>query len=138
MQKKKLDIKEKEHLIGRVSEILKTKIYILFAYIFGSFVSGDAFNDIDIGLFIDDKKSKSTLKIELELENELEESLHVPFDVRIINNAPLSFIYNMLKNKIVILDKDKNLRTDFEGLIYKKYFDFKQFRREYLREIISA
>lgn len=138
MQKKKLDIKEKEHFIGRVSEILKTKRYILFAYIFGSFVSGDAFNDIDIGLFIDDKKSKSTLKIELELENELEESLHVPFDVRIINNAPLSFVYNILKNKIVILDKDKNLRTDFEGLIYKKYFDFKHFRREYLREIISA
>lgn len=138
MQKKRLNAKEKKALVDRISGILETRKYILFAYIFGSFVSGDSYKDIDVGLFVDDKKSISSLKIELEIENELEDAIHVPCDVRIINNAPLSFVYNILKEKIVILDRDNSLRADFEGIIYKKYFDFQHLRREYLREIINA
>ena len=72
------------------------------------------------------------------METELENILLMPFDVRIINRAPLAFVYNVLKNMIVIVDKNKTLRADFEGLIYKKYFDFRHLRDEYLREIINA
>jgi predicted nucleotidyltransferase len=129
---------EKEVLIERISNILKVKEYVFFAYIFGSFASKESFKDIDVGIFISGEKPKLPLKLELEIEAELEDTIHIPVDVRIINNAPLSFIYNILKNNIVVVDRDRSLRTDFEGLIYKKYFDFQYFRREYLREIINA
>lgn len=78
------------------------------------------------------------MRLELEIEAEVEDAIRIPIDVRIINNAPLSFIYNILKNNIVVVDKDRSLRTDFEGVICKKYFDFQYLRREYLREIINA
>lgn len=129
---------EKKILIERTSNILKVKEHVLFAYIFGSFASKERFNDIDVGIFISGEKPKLPLKLELEIEAELEDTLHTPVDVRIINNAPLSFIYNILKNNIVVVDRDRSFRTDFEGLIYKKYFDLKYLRREYLREIINA
>jgi predicted nucleotidyltransferase len=138
MHKRRLSAKEKEVLIERISDILKTKEYILFAYIFGSFASEDSFKDIDIGIFVTGEKIKSPLRLELDMEGELESVIHTPVDVRIINNAPLSFIYNILKKGIVIVDNDKSLRTDFEGLVYKKYFDFQHLRREYLREILNA
>jgi predicted nucleotidyltransferase len=138
MYKRRLSIKEREVLIKKISDILKRKKYILFAYIFGSFASEDSFQDVDIGIFISGVKDRSPLRLELETEGELEDAIHIPVDVRIINNAPLSFIYNILKNKIVIVDNDKSLRADFEGLIYKKYFDFQHLRKEYLREIINA
>ena len=73
----------------------------------------------------------------MELENELEDILHIPVDIRIINNAPLSFQYNVLKTGKVIVDGDKTLRADFEGLIFKKYFDFVHLRNEYLRETLN-
>jgi hypothetical protein len=38
----------------------------------------------------------------------------------------------------VIVDNNKSLRSDFEGLVYKKYFDFEHLRNEYLREIKNA
>ena len=138
MHKRRLSAKEKEVRIERISDILKTKEYILFAYIFGSFASEDSFKDIDVGIFVTGEKFKSPLRLELDMEGELETAIHTPVDVRIINNAPLSFIYNILKKGIVIVDNDKSLRTDFEGLVYKKYFDFQHLRREYLREIINA
>lgn len=138
MKKRRLSIKEKEILVEKISNALKAKEHIIFAYIFGSFVSGDSFKDIDIGIFISDSEIKSPLTQELEMEGELEDAIHIPVDVRIINKAPLSFIYNILKNRIVIVDNNKSLRADFEGLVYKKYFDFQYLRREYLREIINA
>jgi predicted nucleotidyltransferase len=138
MRKRRLSAKEKEVLTEKISDILKAKEYILFAYIFGSFVSEDGFKDIDVGVFISSVGNKSPLKLELKLEGEIGDAIHIPVDIRIINNAPASFIYNVLKGGIVIVDNNKSLRSDFEGLVYKKYFDFQHLRNEYLREIINA
>lgn len=138
MRKRRLSAKEKEVLTEKISDILKAKEYILFAYIFGSFVSDDEVKDIDVGVFISSVENKSPLKLELKLEGEIEDAIHIPVDIRIINNAPSSFIYNVLKGGIVIVDNNKSLRSDFEGLVYKKYFDFQHLRNEYLREIINA
>lgn len=136
--KRKLAIIDRKALIEKIVSTLKDKEYTLFAYIFGSFTTGDDFNDIDIGIFIAEEKVDSPLSMELELERELEDVLHVPVDVRILNNAPLSFVYNVLKNGVVIVDVDALLRADFEGMVYKKYFDFRHLRNEYLREILHA
>ncbi len=138
IKKRRVSSTEKKEIIRTISDILRAKEYIIFAYIFGSFTSEDIFEDVDVGIFVSVERLQSPIKIELETENELEDTVRIPVDVRIINNAPLSFVYNILKRNIVIVDKDKLLRADFEGLIYKKYFDFQHLRKEYLREIINA
>ena len=73
---------------------------------------------------------------EFALENEIEEALKIPVDVRIINNAPVSFIYNVLRDKILIKDNEK--RADFEGQILKRYFDYVHLLDEYLKEAVHA
>jgi len=137
-QKRSLTAEERKHLIERITTFLQAKEYILFAYIFGSFTSGKSFNDIDVGIYVSLEKPVSQLNLELEIERKLGDVLHIPVDVRIINRAPIPFTYNVLRSGVVILDNDKSLRTDFEGLIIKKYFDYQHLRDEYLREIKSA
>ncbi len=138
MQKRRLSASEKESLIKTISDILEAEGYIVFAYIFGSFLSGDTFEDLDVGVFVSNVASEPPLKVELMLEREMTEATRIPVDVRILNKAPVPFVYNVLKGGIVIVDKNKSLRSDFEGLIYKKYFDFQHLRNEYLREIVNA
>lgn len=138
MHKRKLSDRDKQDLINKISHIFSTKKDIVFAYIFGSFISKDEFKDIDVGVYIYNIETATILKSELELERELEDIIRIPADVRIINNAPISFVYNILRNKVVILDNDIDLRSDFEGIVLKKYFDLQYFRREYLREIVNA
>lgn len=138
MRKRRLSREERGYLIERIAATLKEKEYVLFAYIFGSFALGESFNDIDVGIFISGERLNSPLRLELEMERELENAVRIPVDIRIINNAPPSFIYNVLKSGLVIVDNNKSLRADFEGLVYKKYFDFQHLRNEYLREIINA
>lgn len=138
MSKNRFSQKEKDLVIRKFCEFLRTKRFILFAYIFGSFVSGDSFNDIDVGIYISGESVASPLKMELQLEIELPDLVHLPVDVRVMNFAPLSFNYNILKEGTIILDNESSLRADFEGLIYKKYFDFKHLSNEYLKEIANA
>ena|SRR3990172_3780774 len=138
MNKTELTKKERERLITTISGALEAKEFVLFAYIFGSFVSGKTFNDIDIAIFIRDPEQGHPLATELALEGELEKALGLPVDVRTINNAPLTFVYNVLRHKIVIVERDRLFRTDYECLIFKKYADFSYLRKEYLREVINA
>jgi hypothetical protein len=39
---------------------------------------------------------------------------------------------------MVIIDRDKTFRSDFEGLTIKKYFDFVHLRNEYLKGLANA
>ena len=62
----------------------------------------------------------------------------MPVDVRILNKAPISFVYHVIKDGIIVVDKNSDLRADFEGLTCKKYFDFRHLRIEYLKEVANA
>ncbi len=128
----------REKIIEEIKSELVKKENILFAYIFGSFVNSNNYKDIDIGIYISDFDMDKALDLEFELERILEDKIQKSFDVRVINKAPLGFIYNILKGKIVIIERDSLLRSDFESLIFRKYFDYQHLIDEYLKEIKNA
>ena len=133
-----IDSSQKEKLIEIFARQLEKKYKeIRFAYIFGSFISETYFSDIDLGIVLG-VDLKSPLDFEIELENRLEKIAKLPVDVRVLNNAPISFTQNVFRTGRVILDKYPNIRADFEGRILKEYFDFAPYHRAYLQEVINA
>ena len=136
----KYSIKKPEYL--RISKKISSYLAhkrkdITVAYLFGSFISEDHFSDIDLGILIG-KKWVSVLDLEMELERELEQIVRYCVDARVLNNAPISFCQNVIRNGKLILDRDPNMRSDFEVNVLKQYFDFSRFRRRYLSEVIHA
>ena len=110
-------------------------------YVHGSFIKGGPFHDIDLALYYHPTPKFNPLDKELDLEVALEEGLikagfRIPVDVRIINKAPLSFRYNVIKEGQLLLVRDDNQRVDFEVLTLTKYFDFAPFRAAYLKEVL--
>jgi len=138
MSKKQISQQQKQSIIKGIASRLKKRKNIIFAYIFGSFAQEEKFSDIDIGVFVSEKISQEPLNFEFDLEEEIQSFTHLPVDVRIINHAPLSFVYHVIKEGILIVDKDAGKRADFEGIIFKKYLDFTFFRRRYLKEVPNA
>lgn len=136
--KQQIPDSEKKVIIERISSRLSKQKKIVFAYIFGSFVLEKNFHDIDIGIFIANKKGINPLNFELRKENEINSLVHFPVDVRIINDAPISFVYHVIKDGLLIKDDAPSKRADFEGMIFKKYLDLAFFRKQYLREVINA
>lgn len=129
---------EKEKVIQIISSHFFQQYDEIFAvYIFGSFISERHFSDIDIGIITAMDLSKP-LDFELKLENRLEKLIKYPVDVRILNRAPISFSQNVFRTGRVIIDRNPNMRADFEGRILKQYFDFSPFQQRYLQEVTNA
>jgi predicted nucleotidyltransferase len=134
--------------INRIKKKLKTKLekqpQILFAYLHGSILSADSPRDIDLAVYLyaDDfnqlsRRGEISLSFAIPLEMDLEKLLIQKVDLQVLNRAPLSFRYRVITEGILIVDKNSNLRSDFEYLSRVEYFDFRPRRNEYLREIMQ-
>ena len=128
---------QKESILEDIASALERHGEIILAYVFGSFIHCHTFSDIDIGV-LTGEDIDSCLDFELNLEIEIEDIVNYPIDIRIINNAPLSFCQNVIRHGRVILESDADMHADFMGKILKEYFEFAPFRRRYLREVANA
>lgn len=135
--KHSLEHLQKESILEDIASALERHGEIILAYVFGSFIHGDTFSDIDIGV-LTGEDIDFCLDFELNLEIEIEDIVKYPMDIRVINNAPLSFCQNVIRHGRVILERDADMHADFMGKILKEYFEFAPFRRRYLREVANA
>jgi predicted nucleotidyltransferase len=129
-------LKNKETIISILKQELQKHGEIGFAYLHGSFTEKDAFHDIDVAVFLKELP-ESKLEYELELETKLIQVIGGIVDVRILNDAPLSFRYHVIKEGIPLLIKDDNERVEFLEVTLSRYFDFAFFRAMYLKETLG-
>ena len=135
---RRIDKVSKKAVKEAIREVLKNHEEILFAYLHGSFVKKDAFHDIDVAIYLE-RMPASVLEYELQMETDLMEALRkYIIDVRVLNGAPLSFKYNVIKDGIVLLSKDDDKRADFEEKTIVLYLDFLPYRKLYLRETLGV
>jgi len=127
----------KEEIVDAISTFLQQHGEIYAAYLFGSFITKKLFADIDLGVLLR-REPEDILEYEIELESKLEKLERFRLDVRVLNRAPISFAQNVIRHGRLIIDKEPNIRSDFESYVLKKYFDFARFRRVYLTEVINA
>jgi len=129
----KINKDQKENIQKNITKILFNEKKIVFAYLHGSFLK-KRFRDVDIGIYINkDLSNEQILKYELHLEEEISTKINYPIDIRVLNKAPLSFRFSVIKNGIILFSKDESKRTDFECLSLVKYHDFNFYRNRYMR-----
>jgi predicted nucleotidyltransferase len=132
-----ISVSNKKIIMERLGDYLKKKPDLLFAHMYGSFMTAERFRDIDVAVYLNEVPS-SPLQVELEFETELVNIVkNYVVDVRILNNAPLSFRYNVIKSGKPIVVVDDDARTEFEEVTLSHYFDFSMFRKMYLKETLG-
>ena len=135
---RRIDKVSKKAVKEAIRAVFKKHEEILFAYLHGSFVKKDAFRDIDVAIYLE-RMPASVLEYELQMETDLMKALKKYIvDVRVLNGAPLSFKYNVIKDGIVLLSKDDDKRADFEEKTIILYLDFLPYRKLYLRETLGV
>jgi predicted nucleotidyltransferase len=133
----KLQHGDKSALIEKLKSVLEERQEILFAFVHGSFIKDGPFRDIDIAVYLSEDRT-SVLEYELELETVFVQSIsRYPVDIRVLNNAPLSFKYNVIKEGRILVVKNDDARTDFQEITLTNYFDFAPFRSLYLKETLG-
>ena len=133
----KLPNKDRSAVIDSVKRTLDKRLEISFVYLHGSFAKGGGFRDIDVAVYLKDVPA-SPLEYEIALEAEIMQALAgYPVDVRVLNNAPLSFKYHVIKEGLTLIVRNDDTRSDFQEATLAQYFDFAPFRALYLKEALG-
>jgi len=123
-------------LIHQLRKLLQPDTDILFAYLYGSFVTDPDLlgSDIDVGVYLKHWDLNAYVKKEEQLTALLVSRLHNDrIDLRIINTLPLLLKYNILRDGILIFSRDELERVDFDTTSMIKFFELKPYLDEYNR-----
>ncbi|HMB46174.1 MAG TPA: nucleotidyltransferase domain-containing protein [Candidatus Methanoperedens sp.] len=133
----KLDDNAKENIKSAITEILKTKTEVGFAFLHGSFLKERSFHDIDIAVFIcEDGIPENLFEYELSLSSILEGRVRLPMDVKILNHAPIAFRYEVTRGE-VIFSRDEEARFRFVENTWNEYLDYKPVAEYIIRELAA-
>jgi hypothetical protein len=109
---------------------------IRFAILYGSATEGGTFRDLDIGVSVDRSRvsAEADLDFAFALADELAKVVPFPVDVRVINDAPLPFRYNVSRG-IPLAARDEEALYTFLERTWDDWLDFKSIALQYLREM---
>ncbi len=107
---------KKEELIGKINNFLKNREDVVFAYVFGSFLEAEkiAFRDVDIGVYLKPSFVPEGQVFDYECDLATKLSKETPLssdllDVKILNNAPSSFLGNVFSRGRLLFSKNDEL-----------------------------
>ena len=109
------------------------------AYVFGSVARGtaSATSDVDLGLLLTQAPA-STLEGRLfDYEADLERRLGLPVQIVILNDAPPDVAHRVLRDGVVLLDRDRSARLRFEVRTRNVYFDLEPVLTRYRKRALE-
>lgn len=146
---------EREKLFATLRESLMARQDVLFAYVYGSFGEGLPFHDIDVGIYLAGERDRKGSWSDVELIALLEQAVsraqtacqpeskkdtrwpRIPVDVRVLNRAPLSFSYHVLRGRL-LFSRDEDVRVPWVARIVSRYLDLKPLRHAALKEAMIS
>jgi len=121
--------KEKERAHSILTEELEKRPEILFAYVHGSFVKGDAARDVDVGIYT---LGPMGMEYEQDLAYDLSARVGMDVDLKGLNDAPLPFQMAVVRDGRLLFSRDDRRRTDFIEEVSRRYPEYAHFRNAFL------
>jgi uncharacterized protein len=122
---------------ARLEERLAGRAEIDWAYLFGSFLDGPGYHDIDIGVYLRPALPRDRVfDYEMALSVQLTMALHTSVDVHVLNDAPLGFQYSALQGEPLLV-RDEERLTDFVEHVGLAVSEFAHHAERYLQEVLT-
>jgi uncharacterized protein len=128
---------ERIRIVEQLATALARDPNIAFAYLYGSFQSTDSFHDVDIGIYLTRCQSGQDTTYALALTQRLADFISFPIDVRILNDAPVSFLYHVLRGHPIQI-QDEELLTNLMEQVVRQYLDMAPLLRQSTREAFAV
>ncbi len=108
---------------------------VVAVYLYGSRARGTESpgSDVDLGLFVRSAPPATLDGVASELEDAVERAVRVPVQVVVLNRASADLIHRVLRDGVLLLDRDRAARIRFEVQARNEYFDLAPLRRLYRR-----
>ncbi|MDF0674669.1 MAG: hypothetical protein P0120_10095 [Nitrospira sp.] len=131
-------VEQRDRLIRQLRALLRNRPEILFSLLHGSFLAGGLFRDVDLALYLEPGaiQREAFRGYQLEQGVRWSEALDLPVDVRLLNDAPVSFRYHALRGSVLFV-QEKEFLDEFRAGTWDEYCDFAPFAKRYLREVMG-
>ena len=108
---------------------------VVAVYLFGSVARGQAgrSSDVDVGVLFEVPPPATLQGMHLDLAAELEAAIGRPVDLVVLNRAPADLIHRVLRDGILVIERDRSRRIQFEVKARNEYFDLAPIRERYRR-----
>ncbi|MSR15320.1 MAG: nucleotidyltransferase domain-containing protein [Gammaproteobacteria bacterium] len=109
--------------LARVLAELDQKI--VCAYLYGSRARGDArpTSDVDVAILLNLPPPATLDGLRFDIASILEDTLGKPVDLLVLNTAPVDLVHRVLRDGILVHDRDCAARIRFEVKARNEYFD---------------
>lgn len=148
---------EKVEILKKIRKVLSEFKEIQLGYVYGSFLTRDDFEDIDIAI-----ECKNPGEEVSKIKNEVTSSLwkayswqrkpkriswddfykspifeQEPYDVHLLSECPINLQYRIISEGRCIYMKDRIFKTRYEAEVIDSYLDFNPLYREYDKAIFK-
>jgi predicted nucleotidyltransferase len=139
MPRHELAESERQQVTQSVAKRLKKVKAVVFAYLFGSFAEGRAFEDVDVAVFLDPAEiaGSDPLAFQLELAAALEKAADLPVDVVVLNDASLGLRMAAVRGHPV-LSRDEPRRLSYVERTCLEAMDMAYMARQSLRDLLGS
>jgi predicted nucleotidyltransferase len=126
---------KREQIEAAVHAHCSQRADVVAVYLFGSRARGTArpSSDVDLAVLYREPQQPGLEALSLPLEGDLEAALGVPVQVLSLNLAPPDVIHRVLRDGVLLLERDASRRVAFEVRSRNEYFDVRPYLDEYRR-----
>jgi predicted nucleotidyltransferase len=106
---------------------------LVAGYLFGSAARGTAGprSDVDVAVLYERTPPATLEGLPLDLEGRLERLLGCPAQVVVLNTAPVGLVHRVLRDGVLLLDRDPRARIRFEVRARNEFFDLQPILARY-------
>jgi predicted nucleotidyltransferase len=127
----------RELLVCRLTAELEKESAVVFAYLHGSLLDSEAVHDVDVGLYLCESGAERGAAVASALSVRLSIIAGLPVDVRVLNEAPLSFVYHVLRGRLLFC-RDEDLLTAMLEDVARRYLDLAPLLHQGTKDAFAA
>jgi predicted nucleotidyltransferase len=108
---------------------------VVCAWLFGSVARGNARadSDVDVAVLLERDPPLTLDASAPAIGGDIEAAIGLPIDLVILNRAPVDLIHRVLRDGVLLVERDRNARVRFEVKARNEFFDLKPHLDRYRR-----
>ena len=112
----------RERVKRTLTAALESEPDLEFAWLYGSFLSGAGFHDVDVGVHLN-AAADVRFRRGLDLAVRLDRVTGFPVDVRVLNDAPVTFLFHVFREGRLLLGRNDERLADLMERTVREYLD---------------
>ena len=109
-------------------------------YLYGSAARGDSRpgSDLDVAILFEQDPPRTLEGLHTAIADDLQAALGRPVDLVILNHASPDLVHRVLRDGILVCERNRSARVRFEVRLRNEYFDMEPIRSLYRRSAVQG